>query len=515
MRLPRRVPWTSISELDQVCAYIYTDEHDLDAKVLAINRLSAWKAITSLPHALESTLSLLVVLQQDRTTSSSSLNYLSLRHSYAAAIIRLVNGLVDPLQLGAYARSIASIADQLGLPGWLVELRHASTHEDLPSLEVLREAARQSMSWLLHNYFLPTINPASVPQREAPPLRPLAPVLKQYKSVLKTITRDASLRTRYKQEVNTITRDIERWISEAKVAANVVVGGVGWDTGEEMPGVDQGENREDSIDMKEKWALEKFCDALLEKGGLVPLSKKKRVFPEDEFWPPEVSVSLWTPLLKHIQFLHADFAYILCTRIISTLLLDEQSNSSLTSEANISEAKPKSDPSYDICLARWVRWALDTWSTSKSSENETDPELQKDVVALLLQRLGHKVGDPQYKNCKAARALLEAICSRNPVYDDFARFLSGWFLKGVLCQEWIESDMSTMSDRLGKFQSMRQTPVKPPQPVTVVSNADSITGDPSFGDAMEVEPHARLPSGWRVVDSAHWRPCPIGVFQRA
>jgi ribosomal biogenesis protein LAS1 len=81
------------------------------------------------------------------------LSYLSLRHTYAAAIIRLVNGLVDPLQLGAYARSIASIANQLGLPPWLVELRHAATHEDLPSLELLRQAAREvSTSCLLSVY---------------------------------------------------------------------------------------------------------------------------------------------------------------------------------------------------------------------------------------------------------------------------------------------------------------------------------------------------------------------------
>lgn len=57
--------------------------------------------------------------------------------------MRLVNGLVDPLQLGAYARSIASIASQLDLPAWLVELRHAATHGDLPSLEVLRDAAKE------------------------------------------------------------------------------------------------------------------------------------------------------------------------------------------------------------------------------------------------------------------------------------------------------------------------------------------------------------------------------------
>lgn len=66
-----------------------------------------------------------------------------LRQSYALAIIRLVNGLVDPLQQGIYARPISSIAAQIGLPSWLVEVRHAATHEDLPSLELLREAAAQ------------------------------------------------------------------------------------------------------------------------------------------------------------------------------------------------------------------------------------------------------------------------------------------------------------------------------------------------------------------------------------
>ena len=59
------------------------------------------------------------------------------------ALVRMVNGLVDPLQLGVYARPISSIATQIGLPMWLVELRHSATHEELPSLEVLRTAARE------------------------------------------------------------------------------------------------------------------------------------------------------------------------------------------------------------------------------------------------------------------------------------------------------------------------------------------------------------------------------------
>lgn len=39
MKLPRRVPWTSIGELEQVCNWIFTDETDLNAQSLAINRV--------------------------------------------------------------------------------------------------------------------------------------------------------------------------------------------------------------------------------------------------------------------------------------------------------------------------------------------------------------------------------------------------------------------------------------------------------------------------------------------
>lgn len=41
---------------------------------------------------------------------------------------------------------MSALAAQLGLPLWFVELRHAATHEDLPALSVLREAARQVRS---------------------------------------------------------------------------------------------------------------------------------------------------------------------------------------------------------------------------------------------------------------------------------------------------------------------------------------------------------------------------------
>jgi ribosomal biogenesis protein LAS1 len=102
--------------------------------------------MTPLPHALESLLSILVAVRQDTAFDTGNPTWtstLSLRQSHATALIRLVNGLVDPLQAGAYARSILSIAAQIGFPAWLVELRHAATHEDLPSLELLRDGAKE------------------------------------------------------------------------------------------------------------------------------------------------------------------------------------------------------------------------------------------------------------------------------------------------------------------------------------------------------------------------------------
>jgi ribosomal biogenesis protein LAS1 len=126
------------------------------------------------------------------------------------------------------------------------------------------------MTWLLHNYFLPTINPSTVAPPQSTPLRSLTPVLKQYKSLRKIITRDASLRSQYQQEIKSVFKDVERWIAEATVSANVAVGELGWDT-----------SAKGDQSAKEKWALERLCDALMEKGALVPLSKKYALRPRN------------------------------------------------------------------------------------------------------------------------------------------------------------------------------------------------------------------------------------------
>ena len=56
-------------------------------------------------------------------------------------------------QKGVYARSVQSIADDIGLPDWLVDLRHEATHAALPSLEVLRKGCEFSLGWLNDHYW--------------------------------------------------------------------------------------------------------------------------------------------------------------------------------------------------------------------------------------------------------------------------------------------------------------------------------------------------------------------------
>ncbi|KAF9229712.1 Las1-domain-containing protein [Gyrodon lividus] len=488
MRLPRRVPWAHIGELEQVCSWIYADEGDLEAKTLAINRLSAWKAVTALPHALESTLTILVAHLLDVTSQSTqpAKAALAARQAYAAAIIRMVNGFVDPLQVGAYARSIASIAAQLGLPSWLVELRHAATHEDLPSLELLREATRESLSWLLHNYFHPTLNP-SAPAPIASPLRPVAPLLKSYKLLMKLVTRDASLRKQSQNEIAAVMRDIGRWISEAQVSADLAIDTMGWGLDENF-GTGQ-------ADVKEKWALGILSDALLEKGAIVPLSKKKRCAPAEPFLPTNASLALWMPLLTQLQANHVVFPSVFTSRIIFTLLEDPvESNVG----ANIIDLDPKSlqrDATYDEYLARWANWAIRTWVDEPPDETD----LRKTVILQIAPALAPGKSESARKT-KFLTVLLQAAASGFVDLEDTIELLKSSTI-AVPVQQWQTHDLEKMDERLQTLMSY-----------------DMEMAEPYMGSSMPSErgstkPQASLVAGWTLLDAhSNWKSCPIGVY---
>lgn len=76
-----------------------------------------------------------------------------LKLNYSMTIIRMINGLTAPFQKGLYAMSIASICEKIGLPPDMVEYRHQSSHNKLPSLAELRKCAQDALEWLKINYW--------------------------------------------------------------------------------------------------------------------------------------------------------------------------------------------------------------------------------------------------------------------------------------------------------------------------------------------------------------------------
>lgn len=153
---PRIVPWTSLQEWAFVRDGLFSPK-DPDMQIFALEIIRVWLTKGRVPTAVEASANLIQVARLDRQLSSHSDNVDSciLRLAYAAAITRFVNEIVDPRQGGVGALPIARLAEQVGLPRILVDLRHESVHDTLPSLEVFRYALDEALNWLWKSYWVP------------------------------------------------------------------------------------------------------------------------------------------------------------------------------------------------------------------------------------------------------------------------------------------------------------------------------------------------------------------------
>jgi ribosomal biogenesis protein LAS1 len=110
----------------------------------------------------------------------------------------------------------------------------------------------QALSWLGKNYFLPTLAKNAPQAPDSTP--PLAPLLKQYKTLMKSILRDRSIQRSMGGNLDMALRSFDAWIGQAATAAWSL-----WDSDAAERGA---------------WALEKLSLALTQSGGLVPVAKK-------------------------------------------------------------------------------------------------------------------------------------------------------------------------------------------------------------------------------------------------
>ncbi|GJJ08732.1 hypothetical protein Clacol_002951 [Clathrus columnatus] len=475
MRLPKRVPWSNISELENIFIWIFGENSDSSSKRKAVNRLSAWRVSTAIPNALESTLMILsVILQDEREKFTTSL---ILRQSYSLALVRFVNGLVDPLQSGPFARPIMNIAAQIGLPLWLVELRHAGTHEDLPSLELLREGAKEAMLWLLYNYFLPMISPQTQPE-ESLKLPPLSPLLLRYKQLSKTTTRDVTLKSRSKADVSRLFREFDQWLAEANVVASKIAF--------------HSSTREEEVEEKERWTLVQLSENLIDRGGLVPVSKKKRTLPTQGLnGPPAEYLSIWSPLLSHLQANHPTFLSILLFRILSHLFSDNSETTDGPSMGGINH----SDPTYDFTLASWALWIVDNYQNNDGAAIDLN-----DILKELLLGFGH-----YYNN--AAKALISELLKRHESLRDNSIILSLIKPPSHRKSTWDNNTLRIMSERLAILRPATEVL----SPNVLHEDADDMIVDSENVGVDSATEDVELPGWRRLEDADEWKPVPIGA----
>lgn len=149
-RLPLVIPYRSPLELLLLRHKFYrgspSDKRDALATVEVLQLRG------KLPHGVECTALFTAATLRDQNNNGAD-SYL-VRSSYAMALVRFVNGVLDPFQQGQYASALVNIAKVVGLPLSFVEIRHAATHEELPSLEALRQLVLDAQAWLYTHFWL-------------------------------------------------------------------------------------------------------------------------------------------------------------------------------------------------------------------------------------------------------------------------------------------------------------------------------------------------------------------------
>lgn len=132
----------------------YNEENDINAYRRAFATILAWEARDpNLPSALLCLKELLIGrLSQLNKTSNAVDHMYTYQTSLSMNIVRFVNFITEPYQKNIKAKPVKTIATEIGLPDWIVNLRHNATHYNLPSIEILEKALDYLFDWIKERY---------------------------------------------------------------------------------------------------------------------------------------------------------------------------------------------------------------------------------------------------------------------------------------------------------------------------------------------------------------------------
>ncbi|EIW73454.1 hypothetical protein TREMEDRAFT_59622 [Tremella mesenterica DSM 1558] len=324
MSLPRRVPWASSQDLKQLNDLLFAPSADTDSRRRALSRLSIYISSPNCP--------VFILLTHDLVSASflpakSSEERQTARMACGMAVVRFINGLVDPLQTGMMAQPISHLAATLQIPQSLITLRHRCTHEDLPPYPMLLQAVYTAIQYLHQHSFLPLVSAA---------------------------VNTENVKIRKSQE------SIQRWKRVMKIRLRERVEGEDNETGKQMR-----EIREDMT-----CDLEDIAEALCGADGLVPTTQKNRPLMSDQ-QPTKASLMIWQDLLAYLQWNHwSGFIEVLSKEILYHVIPRK--------------GEKTQDDSFRWSLAVWL---LYMWKGSDEMGVKLEEEEKAILTKTLLQSL--------------------------------------------------------------------------------------------------------------------------------
>ncbi|WWD09348.1 hypothetical protein V865_007471 [Kwoniella europaea PYCC6329] len=493
MKAPKRTPWSSRSELEELYEMLFAPNADVHSRRRGLARMSIYISSPSCPtfiHLLHSLVSVELLPYPPQGVEESQRS----RMMIGMAIVRFINGLVDPLQNGPYARPISHLASSLSIPPSLIALRHRATHEDLPPLALLHQSLLSCISYLHYYSFLPLLSssstsaslPPGVLERMKEDERRVEGLIKRWKKVIKFRLREKEVREQDQSalELNKIKGSLQN--HDLRLIVNVLIG----------------------------------------EGGLVPSSIQKRA-PLTSITPTTPLLKIWLPLLQHLQQTsHPDLPSQLSSKILDILLNPNSHDPNQgqvngytghRSEVDVNAKEKQNDQrSFRWNLAIWFIWL---WKNEEEGEEalrlleEEKNELVKRLLASMLELHDDIVVRRLFKLLSD-----NGIHSNINGMDDFLPELEmeeeedG--LKGLEIgmdlndnnPSMDDANIEKMEERLTEFKSILE--MRRRTAASTVTRPDVNT---SMTDKDSSTPLSTLPAGWRKLSYQEWKPCPIGL----
>ncbi|EST05799.1 Las1-like protein [Kalmanozyma brasiliensis GHG001] len=492
MKPPKRSPFlhSRQAELLEIFRHLYPDSQaHFSAKDRhdALSTVQLWINRSACPFAVETTALLVqsVILDEHMqqiaassigsdSASTSSPRYaleqlgggaeLGVRLNYSLALTRFVNSVVDSHQTGGFAQSIGAIAARIGLPQWFVEIRHAVTHEELPSINVCRQAAGLALAWLRRHFWIPQLfegpnairfgndegeamdvdaeaSTSQVTTKESEAektrkkdrrkaLQDLRQTLSDYRTLAKQVTRDRSLAKKSKDQFSRLYKQFSGFVYRMRTldpsfGAQLIDSAHKKGKDEEIDVRGAAVMDPDDVDECTRAALGALVNQLVKPGGMVPLGRSKRVQVEDEVVLPGELASLWMPLLGYMRDTYGPiFGQILAEELVEGAVremepVDDASDTLMQVDAGVeapadADSDPHNqawktiaytDPTYRETADAWLRHLVahaPPTSHASTSRGTTTLITDAEVAELCLPL-----------RFPASTSILEFLCERN------------------------------------------------------------------------------------------------------